>query len=309
MALSQEEMNCLAATLDKCDAALADKPTLSRIFGNTWRARFREQVLAVHSLVDVAFPEAYYAPCLIDTPPDYQQRIEEGATIILTKLTGWARKDFFSRLQSREPASATEELLLARGFFKKFGDIEPSQGNRAASRPEFTVFIEGHTIAVEARGLFNSRTVQKLNEDSWRSGQHYWISTDPSIGNSIRARKALAEKLLESADDLPQITVLTLYSAFEVSTCLTITRQMALRPESLGIPQEKFPLAIGLVSDRLLQGIWFNHSVEERLCYSGDTKDDIRAAIKNSLYPRADGVFLHEEMSDEEHDSVIWKHS
>lgn len=309
MALSQEETNCLTATLDKCDAALTDKPTLSKIFGNTWRARFREQVLASDSYVDVAFPEAYHAPCLVDRPPDYQQRIEEGATIILTKLKGWARKDFFSRLQCREPASATEELLLARGFFNKFGDIETSQGNRAASRPEFTVFIDGHTIAVEARGLFNSRTVQKLNEGSWRRGQHYWISTDPTIGNSFRARKALVEKLLESADDLPQITVLTLYSAFELLTCLTLARQMALKPESFGIPQEKFPLAIALASDRLLQGIWFNNSVEERLCFSGDTKEDIRAAIKNSLYPRTDEVFLHEEMSDEEHDSAVWKHT
>lgn len=309
MALSQEEINGLTATLNKCDTALIDKPTLSRVFGNKWRAGFREQALSADSYVDVAFPEAYYAPCYIDMPTDYQQRIEEGATIILTKLDGWARRDFFSRLQSREPASATEELLLARGFFDKFGDIEPSQGNRSASRPEFTVFIEGHTIAVEARGLYNSRTVQELNDNSWRSGQHYWISADPTIGNSYRARKALAEKLLESDDDLPQITVLTLYSAFEGLTSLTLARQMALNPESFGIQKEKFPLAIALASHRLLQGIWFNPSVEERLCYSGDTKDDIRTAIKNSLYPRADGVFLHEEMSDEEHYSAAWKYT
>jgi len=293
MALTEEEKNSLAASLARCDSALADKLTLRKIFGRTWRANFRKQILAANSLVDVEFPEAYYAPCLIDIPRDYQQRIEEGATIMLTILKGWARNEFFSRLKHRDPASATEELLLARAFFNQFGRIEPQLGNRAVSWAEFTVFIQGHAVAIEARGLRNSRVVQTLNENSWRCGQRYWLSTDPEIGNSIRVRKALAEKMLESADNLPRIIVLSLYSAFDISNGIIFACQMALEPESFNITQTKFPLAVALALNRRLQGLWFNHSVVERLRLSKDIQADIVTAMKCSFYPREDGVFLH----------------
>jgi hypothetical protein len=115
MPLNQEEQRDLEVVLDECDAALADKQTLSRVFGPRWRAEFRKRALTVDSLLDVGFPEAYYAPRLNDMPPDYQQRIEEGISILWTRLNGRDRKDFVSRLRDREPASATEELLLARG--------------------------------------------------------------------------------------------------------------------------------------------------------------------------------------------------
>jgi len=283
----------LAATLYKCNSALADKQTLKKVFSGTWRANFRKQILAADSLMDIAFPEAYYAPCLIDMPPDYQQRVDEGATIMLTKLKGWARNEFFSRLQKRDSASATEELLLARGFFNQFGNIEPQMGNRAARRPEFTVFMQGHTVDIEARGLRNSKIVQELNESSWRCGQPYWLSTDPDIGKSKRVRKALAEKMLESSDNILQIIVLSLYSAFDISDGLIFARQMALVPKSFNIPQTKFPLAVALALNRRLQGFWFNHSVVERLRLSKDIQDDIVTAMKCSFYPREDGVFLH----------------
>jgi hypothetical protein len=292
MTLSKEERKNLAARLVKCDTELTNKPTLRKIFGRTW-ANFHKKVLTADSLIDIAFPEAYYAPCLIDMPPDYQQHIEEGATIILTILKGWARNEFFKRLQHRDPASATEELLLARGFFNKFGRIELQMGNRAAPRPEFTVFIQGHTIAIEARGLRNSKVVQELNENSWRYGQRYWLSTDPDVGNPKRVRKALAEKMLESVDNVPRIIVLSLYSAFDIPNGISFARQMALEPESFNIPQTKFPLAVALVSNRRLQGLWFNHSVVERLRFSKDIQADIVNAMKGSFYLREDGVFLH----------------
>jgi hypothetical protein len=294
MALTDEERNGVAASLDRCDAALAGKPTLGRVFDRTWRTDFRKQVLAADSLVDAAFPEAYYAPCL-DLPPDYQQRIEEGASILLAKLDARAWKDFVSRIQGRESASALEELLLVRGFTQELGTIELPLGNRAMPRPEFTVAIEGHQIAVEARGLMNSRNVQQLNDDSWRFGQHYWISADAAIGDPARVRKALAEKMLESSDGSPRITVLTLYSAFDFENARDTAREMALRPASFNIPQEKYPLAVGLALHRLLQGIWFNDSVVQRLGFSAEIKERIRTAIKNSLYPRQDGVSLTDD--------------
>lgn len=305
MVLTQEERSDLISCLDKCDAALADKPTLSKIFGEIWRAEFREQVLAVDSLVDAAFPEAYHAPCRDDLPSDYQQRIEEGANIMLTRLKGRARSDFFSRIQCRDPASATEELLLARGFLRKFGEIDLQLGNPAEPRAEFNVPIQGQTIAIEARGLRNSRAVQELNEQSWRSGKHYWLSTDPEIGKPERTRKALAEKMLESASGLPRIIVLTLYSSFDALTGINIARQMAMQPESYNIPWAKFPLAIALASGRLLQGIWFNSTVLNELQFSENTKDDIVAAIRDSLYPRTDGVFLHDALSEEDHNALL----
>ena len=308
MALTREERSSLIATLDKCDAALADKPTLSKIFGGKWRTRFREQILGVDSFVDAVFPEAYFASNYIDFPDDYQQRIEDGATIMLTGLKGRARSDFFSRIKCRDPASATEELLLARGFFRKFGEIDLQLGNPAAPRAEFNVDIQGQTIAVEARGLRNSRIVQELNDRSWRSGKHYWISTDPEIGKPKRVRKALVEKILESAKDLPRIIILSSYSPFDDLDGINIARQMAIKPESFDLPQINFPLAIVYASHRLLQGLWFNSSVVNRLQFSRNTQDAIIAAIRESIYSRTDGVFLHDGLSEEEHNSLLWNH-
>ena len=231
MALTEEERIYLIERLDKCDAELADKPNLRKIYGKIWRAKFREQILAVNSLVDAGFPDGYYAPCL-DMPVDYQQRIEEGATIMLERLRGWACRDFFSRMQGRDSASAIEELLLVRGFFNKFGEIKLQKGNRSEPRSEFDVTIQGYTIAIEARGLRNSKIVQKLNDDSWHSGRHYWLSADPEIGKSIRVQRALAEKILESAEYLPRIIILSIYSAFDTLNGIDFARQMALSPEN-----------------------------------------------------------------------------
>jgi len=306
MPLGEKERDHLQIVLRKCDMALADKPTLASIFGRKWRTDFAVRVLSVHSLADAVFPEAYHAPCLTDMPADYQQRLEEGAAILRARLRGQAWAQFVSRIRDRDAASATEELLLARGFATEFGDIGLPSGNPAAPRPEFTVSIGTHRVAIEARGLRNSRRVQQLNDRSWRSGQYYWISADPSIGNPGRVRKALAEKMLESADDFPRISVLTLYSAFDALAAFDLARQMALRPASFNIPQEKYPLAVALASHRLLQGIWFNDCVVQRIRYSRKIKERIRSAIKLSLYPRTDGVFLHEGMSDDEHNSAVW---
>lgn len=229
-------------------------------------------------------------------PPDYQQRIEEGATIMLTILKGRARKEFFLRLQHMDSASATEELLLARGFSNQFGIIRPQPGNRATPRSEFIIVVQGHTIAIEARGLRNSQVVQNLNEISWRCDQHYWLSTEPNIGKSVRVRKALAEKMLESSDNIPRVIVLTLYSAFDFFNGINLARQITLKPEGFKIPREKFPFAVAVVtaSNRQLQGIWFNHTVMEKFCFSKKTKDDIATAIKNSFYLREDGIILNE---------------
>jgi hypothetical protein len=153
----------------------------------------------------------------------------------------------------------------------------------------------------------NSRTVQQLDENSWHSGRRYWVSADPTIGDPTRIRSALAKKMLESADDSPRITVLTAYSAFDGLAAIDVGRQMAMKPESFEIPQARFPVAVAVGSSRWLQGIWFNDAVVQRLAFSGDTKERVRAAVKASFCPRVDGILLHEGMSDQEHSSAIWR--
>jgi hypothetical protein len=76
-------------------------------------------------------------------------------------------------------------------------------------------------------------------------------------------------------------------------------------PEEQHLSEEQWALAIALVSGGSTLGAWFNSTVRNRLSIDSTTQERIREAIKNSFYPREDGVFFHEGMSDEEHKSAI----
>lgn len=312
MELTPEDKAQIKANFDKCNAALLDKPILSSIYDGNWRKELREKASSAQKHGEETNGAMGYAAPFFEEigqcPRCYQYRLEDGAGILLPKLSNGDRKHLIKRMRGDNPTSGDEELFLARGFALMFGinAIKGPKSNPSSPRPEFWVSVEGQSIAIEAKGLLDSKMVQHLNEFSISSGLNYWISVDPSIGDPNHVRKALAEKILKSACHSPCIIVLTLYGAFDFLAGMDIARQMAITPFKFRISEEAYPLAIALVSNpMLIQGVWFNLSVAQKMGISEQTKEQIRTAVKNSFWPRPDGVFLHEVMSDDEHNNKL----
>lgn len=297
--------------LDKCDEGLKDKPKLASIYNQTWRRKFRKKLLESKTLSDLSFPGAYGGPYFFEGlefyPKDYQYRIEEGANILLQKLNNSDKNGLIKRLRGVGSCSAEEELLLVRGFALEFGidAIKGPVGNKDKRRPEFFFTIDEQNINIEAKGLYDSKIVRELNKSAINSGRYFWTSTDPRVGDPNHVRANLAKKIFKSACHSPCIIVLTLYGAFDLLTGIDLSRQMAIKPSDFRISAEEYPLSVTLVCNRLIQGVWFNESVVQRIGISKETKKRICTAIQNSFYPRNDGIFLHEDMTNDEHNAAV----
>jgi hypothetical protein len=308
MGLTEKEMEYLSRVLDSCDAALIGKPTLESIYDPAWRSQFRQRTLAVNCMDDVAYPSAYAAHVLeMFYPVDYQKRLEEGARLLLAKLPVSERNHLIERMRGAGCLSAEEELLLARGFALEFGDagVLPPPGNSSQPRPEFVVRVPGHEIDVEAKGLLDSQEVQQLNDCARRFGTGGWF-TFGQVDTPNRLRAGLARKLLSVREGVPRIVVLTQYTPWLTpDVTIPLIRQLALSPQGFSIPDVKHPLAIGYVFQRGIQGVWFNQSVQDRHGINAELCERLRRAVRDSFYPRPDGLFLDETVdAHHENDSI-----
>ena len=287
--------------LDKCDAALADKPNLASIYNPQWRAEFRQSALDSDTINDVAYPSAYSIPIFEDLglyPKCYQSRLEEAAGLFLPKLSTAEKNHLIARMQVDGCISAEEELLLARGFALEFGSDAIVAPTGKCSRPEFIVNFNEHEIDVEAKGLLDSDRVRMLNETARRNGQNFW-TTDESINDINRVRSAIADKINKMDENRPAIIVFTQYSAWlDIRDGVSLLRDIALNPSKCeySIANEKVPLAIAYLSERLLQGVWFNPVKAANSAISTEFRERLRHAIQNSFYPRPDGLFFTEMM-------------
>ena len=207
------------------------------------------------------------------------------------------------------PISAEQELLLACGFAHEFGTkaVKAPQGPVNKPSPEFEVHIEGKQIDVEATVLMDSKEVRQLDCITRQLGENFWISCT-EVDYVERVKNKIKEKLVKSARDKGLIVVLNQYAKFlHPIDVINLIRRIALDPQILHIRDLQYPLAITYVHQYYVQGVWFNLSVTQRIGISEQTKERIRTAVKNSFWPRQDGVFLHEGMSDDEHSKKLSK--
>lgn len=294
MSLTEDQKQNLQKDWDKCDAALIDKPMLAAIYDSMWRQKFREKLLNVDSMNDIAYPIAYSAP-LFETlglfPLCYQYRLEEGAVILLSKLSKEEKNHLIKRLRDGCP-SAEEELLLARGFAQKFGRnaIAGPSSRPSSKRPEFVVNINGHTIGIEATGLFDSIHVRLLWEGVRLVGQNYWELYDDTQNQDLkRVEGKIKEKIKQVAAAGSGIIVFTQYTVWPVADqTIDLIRRIVVESQACCL------LAVAYVSDRLIQGVWFNSSAMNSSNIGEDLCERLRQAIKNSFYPRDDGLFFDE---------------
>lgn len=309
MPLDPEYRKFVESCLDECDAALADKPNLVAIFDEQWRKEHRERMLNADSQCDVWYPHAYAKPHQDDFyPTDYQQRLEEGAAVLLPKLHEGEKNHLIQRMRGNGGLSAQEELLLARGFAEVFGRDAMSVPFVPADQdtPEFHVTVGGHAIEVEAKGLIDEQEVRELNEHAMRSGQFGWYSLSPSIGKIGRLRAAVAKKLLTRAIGDARVLALTQYTPWITPVeGVPLIRALGTDPAQFDIPEEKHALAIAYVTDRWIVGVWFNDGVTTRLKLGVEDRESIRRALKASFYGRSCGVFFHEQQSEEEQRAML----
>ena len=77
--------------LDKCDAALLDKPNLSSIYDGNWRKDLRKKALSAQKHGEVTYGAMGYAAPFFEEigkcPRCYQSRLEEGACVLLPKIS------------------------------------------------------------------------------------------------------------------------------------------------------------------------------------------------------------------------------
>jgi hypothetical protein len=307
--LSPEYRELVELQLDACDAALTNKPNLAGVFDAQWRKEHREKMLNANSPAGVWYPRTYDKPHQeLFYPPDYQQRLEEGAAILLPKFDDGERKHFVQRMRGEGSLSAEEELLLARGFAKSFGAdaVTFPHGPRSQDRPEFHVSIARHTIEVEARGLRDSDEVRELTDRAIRQDEWGWHSFSRTIRDNRRIRSAVAKKLLSPIRGDGRIVVFTQYTAWPTpDDGVPLLCEMAITPEKFEIPADQHALVIAYVCARWIAAVWFNEGVASRLGLAPETRTSIRAALRNSFYPRNDGVFFDETQDGDAQRTMI----
>jgi hypothetical protein len=288
MPLSEDQKQELQKLVAKCDAALSDKPMLSAVYDPTWRQRFRKKLLGVDKWNDIAFPGAYSAPLRL-VPSDYQDRLEQGAAILLSKLSKKEGNHLVTRLRGDGCISAEDELLLARGFAIEFDNdaiVGPS-GEPTAKRPEFVVNVKGHAIAIEAKALLDSLHTRLLGHGARLVGQNYWVSyCDTTVKDLKRVESAVKKKIPQVRSSGMGVIVFTQHTPWPpvIETTRLLSR-LALHGKVSGL------LAIAYVFQQHLQGVWLNPSVVKSSNVDDDLLQQLRKAITISFYPRSDDPY------------------
>lgn len=207
--------------------------------------------------------------------------------------------------------SAEEELLLARSFALEFGKnaIVGPQGNISQTRPEFVVLANGLMIAIEAKGLLDSEYTRGHWLAAQLVGHNYWVSPlDTTDQDLKRVENAIKKKIQQISAAGFGIIVFTQYTAWPPADMTAdLIRRMVLEPSTYGIDDPHAVLAIGYVHDRLIQGVWFNPHAAERCCIEPALRERLRKALKDSFYPRPDGVFFDEAMDEKSHRAMLDK--
>lgn len=300
MSLSDDEKRHVIEVLDCCDHALQAKPSLALIFDATCRASLRERLLSASSRSDVSYPGAYVAPygetlSTVDFPQGYQDRLENGARVLLPRMSCGDRQQLIERLRGSACCSGEEELLLAHGFAVEFGEdaIVANKGESAERRPEFLVVHDGLSVAVEAKGLMDSYQIRVSNKYAIRSGQVSWFTFAGPNRDLSRLRSAVLKKIRARQSSHPMVLCLTQYTAWPPAPDGAGTlAEIARDPAEFNVSQELLPLGLVYVCRRILQGIWFNQHARQMHEISEGCTRRIRSALQGAFFPRADGRLL-----------------
>lgn len=290
-----------AEYLDFCDRALENKPRLSLVFDQTWRAGFRARVLAAAPDDVVGYPPSFWIPMLSEIlpdsyPADLQDRVETALDVLWDQLDDRARAGLIKRMREGDGQAAEEELLALFGFAAEFGrnSIRLPSAGPAERKPEFLVNAGGVSFPVECKGLFDQQEIRALNEMALRTGEGWTAYIDPQVDRN-RFLNAIRKKLSRRQGGQPPVLILTLYTPWlHPADAQAIVRQVLCDPASARVRPEDLPLVLACVAQRLLQGVWLNRPALGAAGLRAEIGERIRAAIRRAFVPRVDGRLLTE---------------
>ncbi|NOS99169.1 MAG: hypothetical protein HOP29_00910 [Phycisphaerales bacterium] len=309
MALSNDERRWIEQKLDRCDAALVDKPTLSGVFDLDWRNAFRKEALSVNSTHESTYPAVYAVPDYLPSLPGLHDRLERGATLSLSKLEPTDRSRLIAHLR-KEGAQCEVELLLACGFASEFGEdaLFAPQGTPDEPRPEFSIGVDDIRVDVEAKTLFDSESTRQNWKAAIAAGSNCWVSGDRTRQDLIRLRRTVVSAITQGRCSVPKIVVISQYAGWpNPMDAADLVREVAIDPGNVNVCSTQSPLAVAYARLNCIQGVWFNDDVAKAHRVSVAQIERIRRAIGESFYARSDGMLLTEQQDDQQHSDLIWK--
>lgn len=322
-----KEENPMSSWIAKYDTALADKETLASIYDNTWRRSIHLKLLTSGDICYLGNAFGYQAPFFEEEgliPKGWQYRLEEGVKILMPRMSKREQGHLAIRMRDTESTSAEEELLLARGFAEVFGPeaIVLPQASSGSTKPEFEVNANGHLIMVEAKGRLIAKSLEQEREQMRKIESMHDIrieasTFDDKIDEWIKNKiyKTLKKKAIRNKGFILVLSIYTFPS--DLCAIIDMVREFTENPGNpvffrknsgdLNLPEEHWALAIALVFQGIIQGVWFNTNVCDRLSINTATQEQIRMGIKKSFYPRQDKIFFDEKMTNKEHKSAIYR--
>lgn len=286
--------------LDKCDAALADKPHLSAVFDQGWRANLRARALAEPQDPAFGYPTAYWWPMLevldrVAFPSEIQARIETGLDVLLPKMVARDRSEVSARLRAGGP-SVCDELLAAAAFAAEFGREAVTVPAAAPHerKPEFFVEVPPARWAVECRQLQDNREVQARNDQMIQTGQP-WIAPARPSHDANRMRGAIVDKIRRAQGGGPTFIILTSYTPWLMPDEMqAVVQGILCEPASVGLTEADPPIGIACLFWTVVQGAWFCEPACAAASIDGPVRERIRRTIVRGFVPRTDVALLTE---------------
>ncbi|MCC6426053.1 MAG: hypothetical protein IT435_04460 [Phycisphaerales bacterium] len=287
--------------LNRCDAALADKPRLAAVFDAAWRGDLRARALAEPQDPAFGYPTAYWWPMLdLMSPggafaPEVQARMETGLDVLWPKMTERDRSDVTARLRAGGP-SVCDELLAAAAFAVEFGREAVTLPTAAPHerKPEFFVEVPPARWAVECRQLQDAREVQVRNDQMIRTGQP-WITPAQPDRDANRLRSAIVGKIKRAQGGGPTFIILSSYTPWLMPDEMqAVVRRILREPGSVGLAESDLPIGIACLFWTVVQGVWFCDPACAAASIEGPLRERIRRAVVRGFVPRTDTEILTE---------------
>jgi hypothetical protein len=290
-----------AEALDRCDAALCDKPRLAAVFDAAWRAELRSVALAEPQDPAFGFPMAYWWPMLDvlnpggSFPPDIQRRIETGLDVLLPKMASRDRGEMTKRLRLGEPA-ACDELMATAAFAAEFerDAVKWPGGGPHERKPEFFVEPSQSRWAVECRHLRDNLETRIRNAEMVQSG-HPWTAWARPEQDANRMRTAIIEKIKRAQGSGPTFIILISYTPWLLPVEMqAVICQILCQPEAVGLAASQLPIGVACLSWYVVQGVWFCEPACTSASIDGPMRERVRRAIVRGFVPRTDLALLTE---------------
>ncbi len=308
--MTAKEGNPMESVIAACDASLADKPLLASIYDPAWRKEIANKLREPGQSCYLPYAFGYQAPLLEYNQMVHrcwQYRLEEGAYVLLPKLNSKDRGHLEERMRGAGSTSAEEELLLARGFALEFGRGAICISQTLKRPPEFEVDAGGHRILAEAKGRVEMEFVARRRQLESILGTTFPPTADWDDGVGSWLKRTIKKTLVKKSftPDVGFVLAMSVYTWADPLRMIHSVRESAVDPATLGLPTERWPLVLALVSGGSILGAWFNFTACNRLGIDTTTQERIREAIRRSFHPWKDEVFFHEGMTEAEHNSAI----